>query len=377
MVHVRISRKWNELDFMGMNEVTSLDLFMLDDNGDELHGVVPKKLIWKFDPLLRVGGVYSLNKFTILGEKKIFCPARNEHRLFFNGDTEVKYLCGTPAEIPHHKFTFTPFEDLESRSSNTYLTDVIGVLISLTNLQQKKRGNGQACVMRDFTLQNLSGINVKITLWGESTTELSRNLDTHRIKETPVVVVVVSSAYVRKYQECSLSLTNATKVFFNLGIPEVLEMKEGSCRITPARRNKQPVIDLTMTETTKTICELLECKWDPAQQALNRIAVKARATRVLTTNGCYYLWCNKCTAKVVGDYGCTRCEHKVEEPIPRYLLRFEVTDDTGSALFTALDSKVQRIVHASASDMVILGEEEGRCKVVAAFEELLDMELDY
>ncbi|RZC77032.1 hypothetical protein C5167_001167 [Papaver somniferum] len=192
------------------------------------------------------------------------------------------------------------------------------------------------------------------------------------IKDTSVVVVV-SSTYVRKYQgKYSLSSTNATKVFFNLAIPEVLDMRE---RITPAReithpdRNKQPVVDLTMPDNTKTISELLESKWESSQQALNRIIVKASATRALTAKGWYYLGCNKCTAKVVGeegDYGCTGCENKVEEPTPRYLLHFEVTDDTGSTLFAALDSEVQRMVHASASDMVRLGEDEGERRVVAA-----------
>ncbi|KAI3992146.1 hypothetical protein MKX01_015037 [Papaver californicum] len=197
MTRVGISRKWNEIDFMKTNEVTSLDVFILDDNGDELHGVVPKKLIWKFDPLLRVGGIYSLHKFTILDENKIFRPARHEHRLFFNWDTEVKYLY------------------------------VIGVLISLTNLQEMKRGNGHPSMIR--------------------------NLDTHGIKGTPAVVVYSLS-----------SSTNATKVFFNLSIPEVEDMQESS------RKNKQHVIDLTMPDNTKTISELLE----------------SSATRVLTTIGC-------------------------------------------------------------------------------------------
>ncbi|KAI3997719.1 hypothetical protein MKX01_040692 [Papaver californicum] len=115
-------------------------------------------------------------------------------------------------------------------------------------------------------------------------------------------------------------------------------------------------------------------------KVLNQIIVKASSTRVLTTNGWYYFGCNKCTAKVVGDigeYGCTRCENKVPNPIPRYLLRFEVTNHTRTALFTALDSKVQRIVHATASDMVMLGEDEGKREVVAAFEELLNVDKDY
>ncbi|KAI3961077.1 hypothetical protein MKW92_028921 [Papaver armeniacum] len=34
--------------------------------------------------------------------------------------------------------------------------------------------------MRDLTLKNLSGVNVKITLWGDSMSELSRNLDQAR-----------------------------------------------------------------------------------------------------------------------------------------------------------------------------------------------------
>ncbi|KAI3983970.1 hypothetical protein MKX01_035097 [Papaver californicum] len=232
ITRVRISRKWNELDFMGTNEVTSLDVFMLDDNGDELHGVAPKKLIWKFDPLLRVGGVYSLNKFTILDEKKIFRPACNDHRLFFNWDTEVKYLYGTPSKIPQHKLLF-------------------------------------------HHLGSLNRAHQTLTL------RLSRNLNTHGIKETPVVVV--SSAYVRIYQGGVLfDINKSTKVFFNLGIPEVLEMKERyhSRQITLTSRNKQPLIDLTVTDNVKTICEQLECKWDSAHQALNRIIVKARATRV-------------------------------------------------------------------------------------------------
>ncbi|KAI3991365.1 hypothetical protein MKX01_034684 [Papaver californicum] len=150
---------------------------------------------------------------------------------------------------------------------------------------------------------------------------------------------------------------NATKVFFNLSISEVLDMRERSFRITPARqitlpgKNKQPVIDLTMPDNTKTISELLECKWKPNSTA--------SLTRVLTNNGWYYWGGNKCTTKVVGevgDYGCTRCENKVADPIPKCLLRFKVTDHTGTALFTALNNKVQHIVRATAHDMVILRE---------------------
>ncbi|RZC73904.1 hypothetical protein C5167_049384 [Papaver somniferum] len=70
--------------FMKTSKVRSLDIFILDDDGAELHGVVPKNILWKFDPLPQDGRIYSLRKFTILGEKKIILPTQNEHLLFFN-----------------------------------------------------------------------------------------------------------------------------------------------------------------------------------------------------------------------------------------------------------------------------------------------------
>ncbi|RZC43786.1 hypothetical protein C5167_036737 [Papaver somniferum] len=42
--------------------------------------------------------------------------------------------------------------------------------------------------MRDLTLKNLSGVNVKITMWGDSTRELSWNLDQHGVEYAPIVV---------------------------------------------------------------------------------------------------------------------------------------------------------------------------------------------
>ncbi|KAI3877897.1 hypothetical protein MKW98_027080 [Papaver atlanticum] len=56
--------------------------------------------------------------------------------------------------------------------------------------------------MRDLTLKNLSGVNVKITLWGNSTSELSRNLDQHGVEYAPIVVVV--TPYIKKIKEIYL-----------------------------------------------------------------------------------------------------------------------------------------------------------------------------
>ncbi|KAI3985003.1 hypothetical protein MKX01_004771 [Papaver californicum] len=90
MTRVRITCMWQELDFMRTNDVTSLDLLLIDDDGMLL------------DPW----------------------------------NTAVKPLEPSTASIPRHKFDFTEFEALATANDNIYLTDVVGVLISNTNLQQ-------------------------------------------------------------------------------------------------------------------------------------------------------------------------------------------------------------------------------------------------
>lgn len=82
-------------------------------------------------------------------------------------------------------------------------------------------------------------------------------------------------------------------------------------------------------------------------EAANEIICNAAAIKVLLENDWNYLTCTRCSRKFVGDDGdpwCAKCEAKVETPISRFLLLFEVEDNTGSAIFLALDSEVQKLI---------------------------------
>ncbi|KAI3990752.1 hypothetical protein MKX01_023052 [Papaver californicum] len=155
MTRVRVARMWHELDFMKTNDVTSRDLLLIDDGGDELHAIIRKKFIWKFEPLLQEGMLLGLNNLTFAPEKKMFRPAKNEYRAYFNWNTSVAPLPSTSVTIPRHKFAFTDFDALSGDCDNTYLNDVIGVLISHTNLQQLKRSSGNSCFMRELMMHFL------------------------------------------------------------------------------------------------------------------------------------------------------------------------------------------------------------------------------
>ncbi|XP_026439563.1 replication protein A 70 kDa DNA-binding subunit A-like isoform X1 [Papaver somniferum] len=232
--------------------------------------------------------------------------------------------------------------------------------------------------MRELTLENLrnTGMRIKVTLWGDSISELTRNLEAHVLNPRPVVAVV-AGVYVKQYfGKASLSSTNATKIYFDLDIPEVLHIRERSSHRTPPHEITIPVrvsynqAAKSIGDTTMSISQLLEAKWESGYNMLNRKVCRAKDFGISTEKGWYYLGCNNCTTKLVGntrDHWCPSCKVQVYEPVPRYLLRLEVEDSSGTAFFVAMDSEVQKIVQLPALDAVAKGEftHKTMCKATA------------
>ncbi|KAI3985997.1 hypothetical protein MKX01_039079 [Papaver californicum] len=90
---------------------------------------------------------------------------------------------------------------------------------------------------------------------------------------------------------------------------------------------------------------------------------------VLIGSGWHYLTCPRYSKKVLGDDGdlwCTKFESKVEMPFLHLtnasvygyffhhmlILRFEVEDHTGTTVFVALDSEVQKLVCQAAAKLI-------------------------
>ncbi|KAI3858273.1 hypothetical protein MKW98_021693, partial [Papaver atlanticum] len=136
--------------------------------------------------------------------------------------------------------------------------------------------------------------------------------------------------------KCTISSTNAnaTKAYPNIDIPVVVALKE---------------------------------RYPYERAAANEIMCNVAATEVLLENGWNYLACTWCSKKVVGydgDQWCSKCETKVETPISWFLLRFEIEDNTGSAVFLALGSEVQKLAIAKKA-------------MISGFSQILNNDMDF
>ncbi|KAI3831055.1 hypothetical protein MKX03_007887, partial [Papaver bracteatum] len=242
--------------------------------------------------------------------------------------TTAPNLTGIP--ILHH--LEPPIRRFLATSSISLSLRTLRLLTPTLTLMQFKRNSGNASFMRELTLENLSGMKIKVTLWGDSTSELTRNLATHELNPRPVVAVV-AGVYVKQYLgKASLSSTNATKIYFDIDIPEVLHIRERSSHRTPPHEITIPMrvgyndAAKSIGDTTISISQMLEAKWESGYNLLNRIVCRAKAIVISTEKGWYYLGCHN----------------------------FE--DSSGTAFFVAMDSEVQKIVQLPALDAVGKGE---------------------
>ncbi|RZC93014.1 hypothetical protein C5167_028374 [Papaver somniferum] len=106
-------------------------------------------------------------------------PTINHSCAFFEWNIELKPMDSTTMKMPPYKFCFTAFEEL----------------------------------------------NYSV---GDSTSELSWNLDQDGVEYAPIVDVVTG--------KLSLSSTNSTKIYLNIELPEVMDMRQRCCQNTPPIR---------------------------------------------------------------------------------------------------------------------------------------------
>ncbi|KAI3854876.1 hypothetical protein MKW92_004097 [Papaver armeniacum] len=312
--------KTKELDFMSTNDVTSVDMVIIDEQGEELHVFIPKNLIWKFEKQIWEGCLYSMQKSHLTTSKPKFRPGHNEKRGLF----VMMYFTWpkfSSTSVIHPFWVYWPLQPFDA--------DVVGFLKQSPTSRLLQRSGGQSSRM---------GTTMKISLWGSAANQVGNDpIDCDSIPRP--VLVFVCSTFVKNYQESNsgritLPSTNATKVDMDVDIPKLLKCEKArpSRHITVLIK-KGKVLYISIHDNEENNISGALAKWDPTRyciptfsmfiiymQAANVLICSATATHVLIENGCHYLACLRCSKKVMGDDGdlwCTKCESKVEMPIAR------------------------------------------------------------
>ncbi|KAI3909560.1 hypothetical protein MKW98_013977, partial [Papaver atlanticum] len=236
---------------------------------------------------------------------------------------------------------------------------------------------GQSSRIREITIENVMGSTMKIALWGSAANQV-RN-DPIDCDSTPWPVLVdVCSTFVKNYHgKVTLSSTNVTKVYNNV---DICPYARPPLHIMVPTRKGKTTIHIFDSDNRKTISQLLTAKWDPSFQAANVIMCNATATNVMIESGWHYLACPRCSKKVLSDNGdlwCNKSKAKVDMPIARYMLRFEVEYHTGTTVFVALDSEIQNLVCLTVAELIGTSEDNAKETIMSGFSQILHKVVDF
>lgn len=113
----KVERLWVSPSLYGSKLPFSMDMVLLDSNGDKIHATVSKTLIYRFQPLLTEGRVYRISFFGVGECGRDFRTTRHPYKINFQIHTSVRVLTNT--QINPTPYSFMPISEIMFNDPDT------------------------------------------------------------------------------------------------------------------------------------------------------------------------------------------------------------------------------------------------------------------
>ncbi|KAK2368700.1 replication factor A protein [Trifolium repens] len=335
----KVIRLWKSIELKEHAEVVTTDLVLMDCYGHKIQATIGRELGAKFANVLREDNVYVMYNFKVdLNELEV---RTNTHKYILNFTNDTKVKCVHDGFLPIYSYYFThPDDFLNHKYNPAVLVDVIGMLtdVAVEN-DYLIDGEMKKIVSMDLTDH---GHSFKCILHGRCIDELSDFLLSGN-SDNAVVALFLGKIEIWKGVPVVQNTTVYTKLLFNPNLDATSDLKQrmlGS-QFTPYKNilpmsqdTKLHILDQWVFSNAKcTVSALNEGSAEPICVIMGTVEM------VDTENGWWYLGCI-CHNKVFPDSGmyyCLRCTKHVSKVNLRYIIRFNVTDNTGTAAFVMHD----------------------------------------
>ncbi|KAK2430300.1 replication protein A 70 kDa DNA-binding subunit B [Trifolium repens] len=298
-----------------------------------IHASLPKKFAPKFRKKnLQEGKIYVVKQFEVLANKKSYAVVKNNSSMLqFNDDTTYSEVEDDDS-ILLHVFEFVKYAHLESRIDKHVLTDIIGVIVDVNPIEERKVPGG-----KDTLKRNLCDA------------------------PDPNVAVITSTTSKRYQGDLSLNSSSSTKIYVNIDIPEAAELIQSFKSTNVLHSSANAILtNSAILDKTRTISEILSS----AVSGSNTAAVfncVATVDEILDKNGWYYVSCPKCKKSASAaetHFKCEFCHESVDYPITRYRLELGVKDSTSSTIFVLFNDVAEQVAQMKLVDLTATLENE-------------------
>ncbi|GJX79269.1 nucleic acid-binding, OB-fold protein [Tanacetum coccineum] len=318
---------------------------LIDREGNAIQANMGKADIAYFSSLLQDGSAYRISKFTCVPTSNYQQNLENETTLRFGRYTSFENI---PADtFPKHYFNFTSYNQLGTKmqrqdtmttQKQQTLTDYIGSLIRVGNVQTFGSAGSNLTIVRKLDIENLNGDIVELAIWDE----MAKGFRKEEVDKMPKpVIFAVSSCKVSEYGGIlQLLATSATHYYMNPEIPELQELHAQFA----ARYDLHPLLEISKTKSKDPSQEKDRNRFplstllqqNPDSYKGVRFTAYATIAGINTNRDWYYEACSKCARKVIDVNGPVDCPDHGPQPNPSYRYNFKafLSDQSATATFT-------------------------------------------
>ncbi|WJX44854.1 hypothetical protein P8452_31785 [Trifolium repens] len=272
--------------------------------------------------------------------------------LQFNDDTTYSEVEDDDS-ILLHVFEFVKYAHLESQIDKHVLTDIIGVIVDVNPIEERKVHGGKVDML-SIRLKDIRGNTINVTLWGRHATIFEDTLKGNLCDAPDPNVAVITSTTSKRYQgDLSLNSSSSTKIYVKIDIPEAAELIQSfNTNVLHSSANAS-LTNSAILDKTRTISEILSS----AVSGSNKAAVfncVATVDEIFDKNGWYFVSCPKCkksASTAETHFNCEFCHESVDYPITRYRLELGVKDSTGSTIFVLFDEVAEQVAQMKLVDL--------------------------
>ncbi|KAK9724003.1 hypothetical protein RND81_05G040700 [Saponaria officinalis] len=310
-ITARATRIW-EVAAKDADKPYSLDMVLLDHEGDQIHATIPRRLINQYAETLKEGTIYKIQHFEVAGSARSYRPVTSTNNIIKWTPFTSIVQDDQSLPIAKHKFEFCPFDSLAQRTNKLdHLIDVVGLLTTVESKQQALTSKGET-QLRHIYIEDERNHNVRVTLWGKTADLIEESTIINGSEQK--AVIITSTKVVDFKGETQVQSTYATKVYVNLEIPETRKLTERVDKQTGVKFVDNCTAKGPEEPEYKTIDELMQ------MDMLDEMALyicSGTITNIRTDVEWRYISCPNCKSGLNEEGKCRECKNKIDYPIQR------------------------------------------------------------
>ncbi|CAI9301811.1 unnamed protein product [Lactuca saligna] len=370
-IKVKVINLWNLFSFYNNDELFSIELILIDEQGTKIQGNVTRKNIYRFKNILKDGLTFYIKCPSFASQRMGgFTLTRQDHKLSFVHDTVVTECHDFSG--PTFGFEFVDYQSIISLvHPENIAIDVIGLVVAFGEMV---RDNDDKKKHRlNIQIQDANGLQLNVNLWGDFAYKMQHFLDNNPHNLRIIVILQFAKLSIWRDRPTVNTYFSVSKLFINTDIDEINVFNkslDGDDRpdsstntLTCIKSNKVSENDDFMVNfQLKTISEISE----PLEK--NTFIIVGTIKGILQNENWHYLSCTSCNYKAFRPPGandqpnadgffigyechnkdCTKTETSV---IPRFMIPLRVQDNTGTVTLTMFERDGKYLLKKSAKDL--------------------------